>query len=51
MAEEGRGSQPAGGDVEPLPAALRQQMHGGGRLGLIIDIFFCRAKIKVVLDG
>lgn len=29
-----------GGDVERLPAALRQQMHGGGRLGLIIDIFF-----------
>lgn len=43
MAEEGRGSQPAGGDVEPLPAALRQQMHGGGRLGLIIDIFFLQS--------
>lgn len=42
MGEEGRGSQPAGGNVELLPAALTQQMHGGGQLGLIIDFFLQR---------
>lgn len=52
MVKEQRGSQPAGGDVELLPAAPRQQMHEGCWLGLIIDFFFfCRAKIKMVLDG
>lgn len=47
MGEERRGSQPAGGGGEPLPAARRQHTHEGGWLGLIIDFLFFFAGLKL----